>query len=1029
MSSSRGSETSDRSAALEELATSLSPVESGLQGALESAPKYFERIAKRWISRAEDPAQTLGLTEQLEQLSDLIAGFDGLDEVERVTRAQAALDVMQALLADAPSEPLLSEEDASDPDTVEAALSADDDTEKETTGDLVNEAFLLDDDDTDPGVRDRFDGLFVEEPTAEVLREAPVTGNNTKVSNDLDDLLELDADDFLAAEESDSGAADELEVLLAEDDDVLEAEEDDFLIEDGGEDELLLSVDDGDDDELVIDDLDAFLADDEGSDGESSEFDDVLLTDVDSLDDLLLTGPIEEFKGGKSGKRGRGRRNRRQDRREERQRKPRVQVKRIRYSHEDAAGRSLDALEIDPDTLENLKAAGISSIDTLLQRPPVGEEVVEPVRGAGRVEEAGRTAVGGRVRMRYDRLRPDGSRDTVVVLKGQGLTEVRWEGGSTPWAREYLKPGTRTVIVGTAQEKGEGFELVNPEIADDDGKHAVRLTSYGIPGVDDGAYRALLRQVLPKIEALTEPIPAPYGMPEEDAIELGKALVAVHAEGSKAEKARNRLAYDEALLANTGLLWERYQGKAERGLGHAALHGLGAQSMRTLEFDLTDEQQSAFEDIKRDLRSTRPMRRVLTGEVGAGKGMLAVLSAVLVAENKHQVLFLAPDQATAEQRFAFTEPLFRDMGIVARLCGPDMTPGQRDALKRGEVHVVFGSVDLLSAGLDFRRLGLVIAGERGQFGGTDALVSGLRNPRPDLLVITSTPLPTSVLIAAYPSFDLNVLTDEECVPVQTTVLGAEARMTAYGAAAEAVARGEQAVVVFPMSRGADVLDIPEAKNIVATLESTIFPKKRVCLFHGAMSREERFQVYRDFRFRRVDVLVATTHFEAGPVVPSAGVVIVEQAERVPLARLHRIRGHLGHSFYQPRCWLVTGEAPEEAAVDALGRFAGTNNGFEVANLELDLQGIGGLVDGEQAQIPEFQWLNLQDDLALIAKARRDAVALLQRDPSLRSAKNMEFNRYLQARWEGLFTTSCPLQAAGGDGGGGGGRRRRRRRRR
>lgn len=763
----------------------------------------------------------------------------------------------------------------------------------------------------------------------------------------------------------------------------------------------------------------------------------------------------------------------------------------LRYGDEQLGQLAISSLEGAGDVLAALEAAGITTVDHLLQRAPVGEDVVQPVAGAGRVRSEGRVAVGGRVRGRHSVVGADGRRRTHVMLRGAGLTPAVWENGAPDWVVEALSPGARTVLVGQSVPEGALEDLLDdeeedddsvestldldldaledellieegddasseappvaveavaaesdpaprkksrrkraryvvtaPELATDDGKHAVRLATYGVEGVEDSVMRGLVRQMLPAVARVQDPVPAEL-LQARSLMPLAEALTKVHTHGKRAGGARSRLAYDEALLAQLGLLWPRYQGTPERGLSHTVLHGQPARVLQYVDAQLTDEQQVAFEEVKRDLRAPTPMRRVLTGEVGAGKGLVALLSAVLVAENKHQVFILAPDQATAEQRFAFTEPLLRELGLVSRLYTEAPSKAQRDAIKRGEVHVLFGALELIEADIECRRLGLVIAGERDVFGRVPAMVEQLRQPRPDLLIITSTPVAQQVLLAAYPTFDHTVLRHLPGQRVPAKVVQAEHRSTAYGAAAEAVERGEQVAVVFPMSRGADVLGVREALHVVSTLEASVFPGKRIKLFHGAMGREERYRVYSDFRAHRLDVLVATTHFEAGPAVPGVSTVIIEQADRMELSRLHRVREHISVSWHEPRCWLITGETPDEAGLEQVRRFADSVDGFSVAAQEFDVRGLDDMVAAPPESMPSFSWLDAASDLDALVSARHDARELLRRDPGLRRGPNLELARYLRARWDALLGTPCPVQvnAAGGN------RRRRRRRRR
>ena len=688
------------------------------------------------------------------------------------------------------------------------------------------------------------------------------------------------------------------------------------------------------------------------------------------------------------------------------------------------AGRSVADLEGAADVAEALSAAGVQTVDHLLGLPIVGEEVLQPIVGSGRLREPGRAAVGGRVRVRYERLTSAGQ-ETVVVLHGAGPTEARWAGGAPRWLVEQLEPGRRTVLVGQVEIPEEGPAILRDgALGTDDGKHAARMVSYGIDGAPDEQVRSLVAQALVDAQNLREPLPGAV-VEEHALLGLGTALQRVHQQGSRAEQGLRRLKFDEALLAQLAMLWPRFGGNQERGIPHTLLHGLVARFLQLVDDDLNDEQQAAFEAIKRDLRSPMPMRRVLTGEVGAGKGLVAVLSAVVVAENKSQAMVLTPDAATAEQRYAFTQPILRELGLVGKLYSDKPSKAQRDALRRGEVHVLFGPTTLLEADLEFRRLGLVVAGERDTFGAVGKLCADLRAPRPDVLVVTSTPVPQQVLLASYPTFDLTVLRRGFARPVPCEVIDASDREIAYQAAAEAVERGEQVAVVFPMRDGEDVLDVRDAMRVVSALESRVLAGARIRLFHGAMSMDERNRVYDDFRRHRADVLVATTHLEAGPPIDGVSRVIIEQADRMRPSRLHRVRGHICGGRFEPKCFLVTGEHPDADGVDLVRRIARSRDGFSVSAQELADRGFESMVVEGTEPGPQLRRVHPVQDLDLLVTTRAVARALLEKDPGLRRGGNQSLARYLKVRWSEFYDTPCPVQA----GGGGGGRRRRRRRKR
>lgn len=672
----------------------------------------------------------------------------------------------------------------------------------------------------------------------------------------------------------------------------------------------------------------------------------------------------------------------------------------------DKTGRPLAELGVAPAVCDVLAERGVRTLLDLFLLPPRGEEVIRPVHGAGREIPEGRVAVGGRVRARRTRLLPGGRRFTEVLLVGAGPLWVRWEGTPPAWVLDRLVPDSRAVLVGRLAED----VLEDPELAQDPGTHAVHLATYGVDGVDDRVLRGEIERLLPLAEGLADPLPDAVREANE-LLPLSEAILQAHRAVSARPDARRRLAFDEALTSFLGLARPRFKAARERGIPQTVLHGLAARMRQFHELELSDAQQRALEDVKRDLRRQAPMLRLLTGEVGIGRGLVWTTAAVIVAENKSQVLVLAPDPVAAEMRYLFTEPLLRDLGLVGRLVESRPSAAQRDAIRRGEVHVVFGTTDLLDAELDYRRLGLVVSEEAGSWGSTARRVAKLRAPRPHTLVFTTTPVPASSLLTGYADHEISVLETWDRRDVACRLFQADERMAAYELAAERIRQGEQVYVLFPLVRGLDALDGREATRVQATLEERVFPGARVGLFHGAMSREERYRVYHDFRNHRFDVLVATTYVEDGPPVLDAVVAIVEQADRLGWDRAHRIRGHVTRGRQEAECYFILGDQPDTAGIERLERLIDGGAGID----EL----------AEEPIEADYRWLQPRHDRPLLLAAQRLALATLAEDAGLRSGANPDLARAARVLWPKLFDKPVPVPDPKPSGGG---RRRRKRRR-
>ncbi len=683
----------------------------------------------------------------------------------------------------------------------------------------------------------------------------------------------------------------------------------------------------------------------------------------------------------------------------------------------------------DPRALVDdvLPGAGLPtlSIGELVSLPTTGHEPVDGVHGAGRdLPQEGLVAVGGRVRSHTTVCHPDGTRTERLLLMGAGPLWCCWPSGRMPHA-SLLPPDGRVVLVGREQ----GGELVDAEVVVDG--TAARPRYQNVEGSDDPPLDELrVREALVRLAPLLPRLRDPVGADTLAKLGLlgrGAALGAAQdARPESQEESRRRMAFDEALLVALGMAGQSE--RAERGLPHRITLG-GVATLQRHGVDLTDQQQLVFEDITRDLRRSTPMRRVITGEVGSGKGTIALLAMSVVAEGKGQVLVVGPDASESDHRFLHTEPLLRELGLVARRVADEPSSSMTDAIRRGEVHVVFGTDALLEADIPFRRLGLVVSVERFPFG--RSALATLAAPRPDLLVVTQVPVGASVLTAAYGDFEVSVVRDAQRRPAAIEVAQATGRGRAYEVLRDAVARGQQGTVLFPRVRGTDALAFSDARRVVQALEASELQGCCVALLHGQQSIEEQRRVFDDFRHRRVDVLVTTLALEDGPSIPGLVATVVEQADHIEQWRLHRVIGFLSTSLMASVAVLVVGEHASSDAEARIQRVLDAHDGYALTEARVQVRGLAACVADGGPPPPTFEALSWNDDMALVLAARAEAHRLLRADPNLRRGSHQELARELRERWSELWpdadaSWTCPFT---GDGVGTDRKRRRRRRRR
>jgi ATP-dependent DNA helicase RecG len=663
-----------------------------------------------------------------------------------------------------------------------------------------------------------------------------------------------------------------------------------------------------------------------------------------------------------------------------------------------------------PQLGPRLAAAGVVTLrDLVLTRPRLVEHLF-PVHGAGREMPPGRVAAGGRLRSAFSVLSPSGAVRRGAFLVGAGPLRVEW---ADPPPACWRDRDRRMVVAGTHVDG----RLVDAEAvtADD---HGVKLATWGLAGVEDRELRLAWGQLGEALAQVRDPL-SPDVSRKLELPALGPAIAAAHQ--LLTEAGRRRLAFDEILLAQIAGVLPRFAPGKDRGLGHTVLHAFAGRMGQVHEIQLYDDAQLQLEEIKRDLRRSMPMRRVLTGEVGAGKGRIALLAAAMVADAKAQVLVLGSDAAEIEERYLHSEPLLRDGGLVARLVSSPPTKAQLDAIRRGEVHVLFGPIDLLEQPIEYRRLGLVVAVEREHWGRASVLHANLPAPRPDLLVVTAVPVGARVLATAYADHHVAVVKDPQRRPAKITLVKAEERGTAYARIREVVAAGGQGLVVFPLVDGTDAIDIPEAWRLVRALETDALSGLRVGLLHGAMSREDRVRVHEDLVHRRLDVLVSTTRFEEGPAVPAVQAVVIEQADRVDQIRLHRIIGHMsraesrGPNPAPADAFLVVGELAEPDAAARIARVVGAPNGFQLTEALVQLRGLDRSIAPGSTAPAATAWFDPDADLPLLLAARDEAHRVLRADPQLRRGAHADLGRELRARWSRLFPdlaaqgVECPVR--------------------
>ena len=568
------------------------------------------------------------------------------------------------------------------------------------------------------------------------------------------------------------------------------------------------------------------------------------------------------------------------------------------------------------------------------------------------------------------------------------LVAVWW---GQPWVARQLAPGAAVLLHGRMKRRNEFWvaehELVGGAEA---GLHTLGLVPVypAAQGLPPERLRTLAFEHHGLVRHAVEPLPAALRVAEGLA-DRPAALAAAHFPDSDEERegALRRLAFEELLLLELALgARKRARGERRRARSLAPSDRLGGPWRASLPFTLTADQRAAFAQIDRDLARERPMQRLLMGEVGSGKTVVAVHAMLRALESGRQAALMAPTETLAEQHLVTLDRLLGGLVPLALLTGSTAAAARRPMLERlasGELGLVVGTHALLEPAVVFRDLAVAVIDEQHRFGvrqraALDAKAADALAPH--ALHMTATPIPRTLALTAYGDLDATVLRELPAGrrPVETHVVdGARARERAYERIREEIARGRQCFVVCPLVEESEALQARAATSEAERLSGGEFSGHRVRLIHGQMQPREKAQAMAAFAAGDADVLVATSVIEVGIDVPNATVMLIEAAERYGLSQLHQLRGRVGRGEHESLC-IVFGDP----ALPRLRAIAAESDGFRLAEIDLELRGAGEVLGTRQHGMPQFKVARLPDDAALLELARERAEELLGSDPGL-----------------------------------------------
>ena len=598
-----------------------------------------------------------------------------------------------------------------------------------------------------------------------------------------------------------------------------------------------------------------------------------------------------------------------------------------------------------------------------------------------------------------------------------------------PFLNDVFHPHQRVILFGQLELTSHGMQMQNPQYeilkaegepesageSDDETLHTGRIVPiYEKTGtLTTKMQRVIVHRALIALpETIPDPLPADVRA-RQQLVDRRTALVDVHfpPAGTPIDTlnafrspAQRRLIFEEFFLFQIGLVMRRRRSDAERKPRSVTINDeIRESARRVLPFKLTGDQKKVIAEIVEDMKRPQPMNRLLQGDVGSGKTIVALIAALVAMENGFQVAFMAPTEILAEQHFITIRKLLEASRFrIAMLTGATTAKKRREIqaeLASGSIHLAVGTHALVEDPVGFRELGLVIIDEQHRFGVLQRATLRAKGMRPDVLVMTATPIPRTLALTTYGDLDVSVMREMPPGrhPIRTIAKPESRRDEIYDFIRTQVEGGRQVYVIYPLVEESEKVDLKAATEMADHLAQDIFPQYRVALLHGRMKPEAKERVMGAFARGEFDVLVSTTVVEVGVDVANASVMLVEHAERFGLSQLHQLRGRVGRGPHQSYCILLYQSPLTDQGRARLKALTESNDGFVIAERDLELRGPGDFFGTRQSGMPTLRVGDLVRDHQLMESARREAGAALD-DPQQAAA----LTAFVRANWEQRF---------------------------
>ncbi len=667
---------------------------------------------------------------------------------------------------------------------------------------------------------------------------------------------------------------------------------------------------------------------------------------------------------------------------------------------------------VGPRRAAILARLGIENVEDLLYHVPrryVDRSTVRKIRDLRMGEHE--TFLGKVVTKGLRRTKSGESVFSLALTDGTEIITCKWF--NQPYLTNTFKVGDEFIVSGDINYY-RGLQTIHPEYERASDAEQLLHTGRVVPiyplseGIGQKQMRKIVRNALDLgLPCVEETLPEDM-VKRKGLLARKEAVSQVHFPEipKQGEEARRRMAFDELFYLQLLLAIRKKRMLTPRaGIRFDKGERFCRMLLEGLKFELTKAQKKVLSEIKEDMRGGRVMNRLLQGDVGSGKTIVAVMALLIAVESGYQSAIMAPTEILAEQHYLVMKELLHGMDLEVILLLGKMSKKEKEEayclMESGEASIVIGTHALIEEGVHFKSLGLVVVDEQHRFGVVQRAKFRRKGFCPDFLVMTATPIPRTLSLTLYGDLDISII--DELPPgrkkVTTRVVGENKREKVHGFVRDEMAKGRQCYVVCPLIEESEKLDLKAAQEVHKRLKNEIFQDLNVGLLHGRMKPDEKEKTMREFRAGKTHILVSTTVIEVGVDVPNATVMIVEHAERFGLAQLHQLRGRIGRGAERSVCVLMCGKQLSREARERLNAMAKTTDGFEIAEMDLRLRGPGEFFGTRQHGLPEMKVADLVVDSKLLVGARDEAFRIVNEDTDLLMEKNRVIRKVFMSKYK------------------------------